>query len=71
MGNEAPEAAGRSEVMPSVAYDEGESVCVCARETKTFHTNTAALREECRLVSLFGVSCFRFVFSLESVYFLL
>ena len=70
MGNEAPEAAARSEVMPSVACNECESVCVCvcASETDTFHTNTAA---ECRLVSLFGVSCFRFVFSLESVYFLL
>ena len=29
MGNEAPEAAGGSEVTP---YDEGESVCVCVCE---------------------------------------
>lgn len=56
MGNEAPEAAGRSEVTPSVAYDEGDSVFVCVWETKTFHTNTAALREKCRLASLFCAS---------------
>lgn len=65
MGNEAPEAAGMSEVMQSVR------VCVFARQKETFHANMAALREECILVSLFRVSCFRFVFSIESVYFLL
>lgn len=43
MGNEAPEAVGRSEVMPSVAYDEGEGVCLCVQERESFHTNTAAL----------------------------
>lgn len=66
MGNDAPEATGRSEVMPSVAYDEGECVCVCGSNISYKHGSA-----ECRLVSLFGVSCFWFVFSLASVYFLL
>ncbi len=46
MGNETPEAAGRSEVMLSASYGDGDGECVCvfvcARGTETFHTNTAA-----------------------------
>lgn len=40
MGNEAPEAAGRSEVMPSVAYDEGEGVCLCVQEREKHFIQT-------------------------------
>lgn len=32
MGNEAPEASGRSEVMPAAAREEGRAcACVCVR----------------------------------------
>lgn len=51
-------------------------VCVCVRVRNiSLHsqtgTNTVALREECRFVALLEVKYFRFVFSLERVYFLL
>lgn len=37
MGNEAPEASGRSEVMPAAAREEGRAcVCVCARGRNGF-----------------------------------
>lgn len=53
--------------MPTVAYD-AEVESVCAGETETFHTNTAALSEECRLVHCLGVRASR-LFSHLSVYF--
>lgn len=65
-GNEAPEAVEGSEVMPSVNFSESESVCVCVcARTGVRNTSPQALSRECRLVSLFGRSCLRFVFSLE------
>lgn len=53
MGNEAPEAAGRSEVMLSVAYDKEDCgrVCLCNRYITCKHGSA-----EYRLVSVFGVS---------------
>lgn len=62
VGNEAPE--GRQEVGGDATSGIWRA---CVFEAATFHTNTA----ECRLASMFGVRSFRFVFLLESVYFLL
>lgn len=68
MGNEAPGATVRSEVLLSAVHDEGECACVCATDRKTSCTHGSAER---RLGSLFGVSCCWFVVSHERVYFLL
>lgn len=50
MGNEAPGAPVRSEVVLSVVHDEGECACVCATDRKTCYKHGSAER---RLVSLF------------------
>lgn len=72
MGNEAPEATGRAEVMPSVAFDDRERECVCMRVcvcvTETFHNVAALTVDEFQCLRFSGSW---FVFSLASVYFLL
>lgn len=56
--------------MLSVVHEEGEGtrVCICVHDRNISYKHGSA---ECGLVSLFGLRRFWFVFSLESVYFLL
>lgn len=42
MGNEAPGATVRSEVMQSAVHDEGECACVCATDRKTSYKHGGA-----------------------------
>lgn len=68
VGNEAPGAPARSEVVLSAVHDEGECASVCATDRKAWSKHGSA---EQRLVSLFGLRCCWFVASHECVCFLL